>query len=183
MPIVFGSRRRLQAPRAAHETVDSRGAAPPPDAARSFRPATEFAWPKLSSTSEPPRPARQSRPFSRRSAGLAVRAAARCCRGFPLRNPCSENHFSRVRPARRSLPLRWRSPPTASPVKPRIPFRRRTLRLPIQPPPARRLLTLPPAPKSEEEQEQALLHAPVVQSLARILHLNLDTTVFLLARH
>ena len=37
-----------------------------------------------------------------------------------------------------------------------------------------------PAPKSEEEQEQALLHAPVVQSLARILHLNLDTTVFLL---
>ena len=37
-----------------------------------------------------------------------------------------------------------------------------------------------PAPKSQEEQEQALLHAPVVQSLARILHLNLDTTVFLL---
>ncbi len=36
------------------------------------------------------------------------------------------------------------------------------------------------APKSEEEQEQALLHAPVVQSLARILHLNLDTTIFLL---
>jgi F-type H+-transporting ATPase subunit b len=40
--------------------------------------------------------------------------------------------------------------------------------------------TTPPAPKSQEEQEQALLHAPVVQSLARILHLNLDTTVFLL---
>jgi F-type H+-transporting ATPase subunit b len=40
--------------------------------------------------------------------------------------------------------------------------------------------TAAPAPKSEEEQEQALLHAPVVQSLARILHLNLDTTVFLL---
>jgi F-type H+-transporting ATPase subunit b len=40
--------------------------------------------------------------------------------------------------------------------------------------------TAPPAPKSEEEQERALLHAPVVQSLARILHLDLDTTVFLL---
>jgi F-type H+-transporting ATPase subunit b len=40
--------------------------------------------------------------------------------------------------------------------------------------------TAAPAPKSQEEQEQALLHAPVVQSLARILHLNLDTTVFLL---
>ena len=37
-----------------------------------------------------------------------------------------------------------------------------------------------PAPKSEEEQEQELLHAPVVQSLARMLHLNLDTTIFLL---
>ena len=40
--------------------------------------------------------------------------------------------------------------------------------------------TAAPAPKSEEEQEQALLHAPIVQSLARILHLDLDTTVFLL---
>jgi len=40
--------------------------------------------------------------------------------------------------------------------------------------------TAAPAPKSQEEQEQALLHAPVVQSLARILHLDLDTTVFLL---
>jgi F-type H+-transporting ATPase subunit b len=40
--------------------------------------------------------------------------------------------------------------------------------------------TAAPATKSQEEQEQALLHAPVVQSLARILHLNLDTTVFLL---
>ena len=40
--------------------------------------------------------------------------------------------------------------------------------------------TAAPAPKSQEEQEQALLHAPVVQSLARILHLNLDTTVTLL---
>ncbi len=37
-----------------------------------------------------------------------------------------------------------------------------------------------PAPKSEEEQEQELLHAPVVQSLARMLHLNLDLTVTLL---
>ena len=37
-----------------------------------------------------------------------------------------------------------------------------------------------PAPKSEEEQEQDLLHAPVVQSLARMLHLNLDLTVTLL---
>ena len=37
-----------------------------------------------------------------------------------------------------------------------------------------------PASKSEEEQEQDLLHAPVVQSLARMLHLNLDTTIFLL---
>jgi len=40
--------------------------------------------------------------------------------------------------------------------------------------------TAAPAPKSEEEQEQAFLHAPIVQSLARILHLNLDTTVFIL---
>jgi F-type H+-transporting ATPase subunit b len=40
--------------------------------------------------------------------------------------------------------------------------------------------TTPPAPKSQEEQEQALLHAPIVQSLARMLHLNLDTTIFLL---
>ncbi len=36
------------------------------------------------------------------------------------------------------------------------------------------------APKSQEEQEQDLLHAPVVQSLARLLHLDLDTTIFLL---
>ena len=34
--------------------------------------------------------------------------------------------------------------------------------------------------QAEEEQEQELLHAPVVQSLARMLHLNLDTTIFLL---
>jgi F-type H+-transporting ATPase subunit b len=40
--------------------------------------------------------------------------------------------------------------------------------------------TAAPAPKSEEEQEQALLHAPIVQSLARMLHLDLDTTIFLL---
>jgi F-type H+-transporting ATPase subunit b len=40
--------------------------------------------------------------------------------------------------------------------------------------------TNPPAHKEEAEQEHELLHAPVVQSLARILHLNLDTTVFLL---
>jgi len=40
--------------------------------------------------------------------------------------------------------------------------------------------TTAPAPKSQEEQEQALLHAPVVQSLARILHLSLDTTITLL---
>ena len=37
-----------------------------------------------------------------------------------------------------------------------------------------------PAPKSTEEQEQAFLHSPIVQSVARILHLKLDTTVFLL---
>jgi len=37
-----------------------------------------------------------------------------------------------------------------------------------------------PAPKSEEEQQQDLLHAPVVQSLARVLHLNLETTITLL---
>jgi len=37
-----------------------------------------------------------------------------------------------------------------------------------------------PAPKSTEEQEQAFLHSPVVQLVARILHLNLDTTIFLL---
>ena len=36
------------------------------------------------------------------------------------------------------------------------------------------------APKSEEQQEQAFLHSPVVQSLARVLHLKLDTTVDLL---
>jgi F-type H+-transporting ATPase subunit b len=40
--------------------------------------------------------------------------------------------------------------------------------------------TVTPASKSEEEQEQDLLHAPVVQSLARMLHLNLNTTIFLL---
>jgi F-type H+-transporting ATPase subunit b len=40
--------------------------------------------------------------------------------------------------------------------------------------------TAAPAPKTQEEQEQALLHAPIVQSLARMLHLNLDTTIFLL---
>ena len=32
------------------------------------------------------------------------------------------------------------------------------------------------APKSEEEQEQAFLHAPMVQSIAKILHLSVDTT-------
>jgi F-type H+-transporting ATPase subunit b len=37
-----------------------------------------------------------------------------------------------------------------------------------------------PAPKSTEEQEQAFLHSPIVQSVARILHLKLDTTIFLL---
>jgi F-type H+-transporting ATPase subunit b len=36
------------------------------------------------------------------------------------------------------------------------------------------------APKSAEEQEQAFLHSSVVQSLARILHLSLDTTIDLL---
>lgn len=36
------------------------------------------------------------------------------------------------------------------------------------------------APQSEEDQERAFLHSPVVQSLARILHLNLETTIFLL---
>jgi len=35
-------------------------------------------------------------------------------------------------------------------------------------------------PKSEEEQEQAFLHSSVVQSMARILHLSLDTTIDLL---
>ena len=40
--------------------------------------------------------------------------------------------------------------------------------------------TTPPAHKEEAEQEQELLHAPVVQSLARMLHLNLDTTIMLL---
>ncbi|MGB8030655.1 MAG: ATP synthase F0 subunit B [Terracidiphilus sp.] len=40
--------------------------------------------------------------------------------------------------------------------------------------------TVTPASKSEEEQEQELLHAPVVQSLARMLHLDLNTTVTLL---
>jgi F-type H+-transporting ATPase subunit b len=38
----------------------------------------------------------------------------------------------------------------------------------------------PPAHKEEAEQEHELLHAPAVQSLARMLHLNLDTTIFLL---
>jgi len=37
-----------------------------------------------------------------------------------------------------------------------------------------------PGPKSTEEQEQAFLHSPIVQSVARILHLKLDTTIFLL---
>jgi F-type H+-transporting ATPase subunit b len=37
-----------------------------------------------------------------------------------------------------------------------------------------------PAPKSAEEQEQAFLHSPIVQSVARILHLKLETTIFLL---
>jgi F-type H+-transporting ATPase subunit b len=36
------------------------------------------------------------------------------------------------------------------------------------------------APQSQEEQEQAFLHAPIVQSLARVLHLSLDTTIILL---
>lgn len=36
------------------------------------------------------------------------------------------------------------------------------------------------APQSQEQQEQAFLHSPIVQSLARILHLSLDTTVTLL---
>jgi F-type H+-transporting ATPase subunit b len=36
------------------------------------------------------------------------------------------------------------------------------------------------APLSQEEQEQAFLHAPIVQSLARVLHLNLQTTIYLL---
>ena len=35
-------------------------------------------------------------------------------------------------------------------------------------------------PPSQEEQEQAFLHSPIVQSLARVLHLSLDTTIFLL---
>ena len=37
-----------------------------------------------------------------------------------------------------------------------------------------------PPHKEEAEQEKELLHAPVVQSLARMLHLNLDVTIFLL---
>jgi F-type H+-transporting ATPase subunit b len=40
--------------------------------------------------------------------------------------------------------------------------------------------TVTPGSKSEEEQEQDLLHAPVVQSLARMLHLPLNVTVTLL---
>ncbi len=35
-------------------------------------------------------------------------------------------------------------------------------------------------PKSEEAQEQAFLHSPIVQSVAHILHLKLDTTIYLL---
>lgn len=38
----------------------------------------------------------------------------------------------------------------------------------------------PPAHKEEAEQEHELLHAPAVQSLARVLHLNLDITITLL---
>jgi F-type H+-transporting ATPase subunit b len=38
----------------------------------------------------------------------------------------------------------------------------------------------PETPKSEEEQEQAFLHAPAVRSLARVLHLSLNTTMYLL---
>lgn len=37
-----------------------------------------------------------------------------------------------------------------------------------------------PPHKEEAEQEKVLLHAPVVQSIARVLHLNLDATIFLL---
>ena len=37
-----------------------------------------------------------------------------------------------------------------------------------------------PPHKEEAEQEKELLHAPVVQSLARMLHLNLETTIYLL---
>jgi F-type H+-transporting ATPase subunit b len=40
--------------------------------------------------------------------------------------------------------------------------------------------TVTPDSKSEEQQEQELLHAPVVQSLARMVHLGLNTTVTLL---
>ncbi len=36
------------------------------------------------------------------------------------------------------------------------------------------------AQPSQEEQEQAFLHAPIVQSLARVLHLNIQTTIYLL---
>jgi len=35
-------------------------------------------------------------------------------------------------------------------------------------------------PKSEEEQEREFLHAPVVRSLARMLHLSVDATMYLL---
>lgn len=38
----------------------------------------------------------------------------------------------------------------------------------------------PQKPQSEEEQEQAFLHAPIVQSVARILHLSVDTTIDIL---
>jgi F-type H+-transporting ATPase subunit b len=36
-----------------------------------------------------------------------------------------------------------------------------------------------PAPKSEKQQEEEFLHAPIVQSLARTLHLPLDTTMWI----
>jgi F-type H+-transporting ATPase subunit b len=36
-----------------------------------------------------------------------------------------------------------------------------------------------PAPKSEKQQEEEFLHAPIVQTLARTLHLPLDTTMWI----
>ncbi len=36
------------------------------------------------------------------------------------------------------------------------------------------------APASEEDQEKAFLHAPIVQSVARVLHLSVDTTIDIL---
>lgn len=36
------------------------------------------------------------------------------------------------------------------------------------------------APASEEDQEKAFLHAPIVQSVARVLHLKVDTTIDIL---